>query len=448
MRYIPNTEENIQRMLEEIGVDNIGDLFKTVPGKYLLDKELNLPSPLSELELMKHMKELNEKNASAADFNFFLGGGVYNHFIPSVMKYIVSRPEFYTSYTPYQPEVSQGTLQAMFEFQTLMCGLLGMDASNASLYDGASAAAESVLMALRINKQDRIAVSSTIHPDYRRVIRTYCDNGNTEIVDIPFDERGMTDLEKLKEALQKGLSCAVLQSPNFFGIVEDLREYEKLIHESNALLIVAFSEPIAFGLLRPPGDFEADICCGEGQSLGILPGFGGPHLGILTAKEAYVRNIPGRIVGRTRDEDGRDAYVLTLTAREQHIRREKARSNVCTNQGLCALMATVYLEGLGKSGIKKLAHINHKRAEYAKGKLREIGWIDLRFSSPTFNEFVLKLKHKPEEVLEKLLDRKIVAGLSLGRFYDDLKDSLLVSFTEMNTKEDIDNFTACLNELY
>jgi glycine dehydrogenase subunit 1 len=267
-------------------------------------------------------------------------------------------------------------------------------------------------------------------------------------VDIPFDSRGMSDIERLKDALSEDIACVVLQSPNFFGIVEDLREYEKLIHESNALLIAVFSEPIAFGVLKPPGAFEADICCGEGQSLGISPGFGGPHLGILTAKETYVRNIPGRIVGRTLDEDGKDAYVLTLTAREQHIRREKARSNVCTNQGLCALMATVYLAGLGKSGIQKLAHINHKRAEYAKGKLREIGWIDLKFSSPTFNEFVLKLEHKPEEVLERLLDRKIVAGLPLGRFYDELKDSLLVSVTEMNTKEDIDKFADCLKELF
>jgi glycine dehydrogenase subunit 1 len=447
MRYIPNTEKDIRNMLQEIGADEIGELFKVVPEEYLLDKALKLPSPLCEVDLLKHMKELSDKNASMTDFSFFLGGGAYNHFIPAAVKHLASRSEFYTSYTPYQPEISQGTLQAMFEFQTLMCGLLGMEVSNASLYDGASAAAEAVLMALRIRKGNRVVVSSTVHPDYRRVIRTYCDNGNDEIVEIPFDERGTTDVNALKQALSNNISCVVMQSPNFFGIVEDLSEYERLIHESNALLITTFTEPIAYGILKPPGEFDTDICCGEGQSLGIAPGFGGPHLGILNSKEAYVRNMPGRIVGKTTDQNGEGAFVLTLTAREQHIRREKARSNVCTNQGLCALTATVYLSGLGKSGIRKLSHINHKRAEYAKSRLLKKGQIDLKFGSPTFNEFVVKLEKDPEELLEKLLEEKIVAGLPLGRFYDDLNDSLLVTFTEMNSREDIDKFADHLHEL-
>lgn len=448
MRYIPNTDNDLIRMLKEIGAGDAADLFSAVPRDLILQEELDLPPSLSEIDLLALMEKLGGQNAHTGSYKSFLGGGAYSHFVPSVVKSIVSRSEFYTSYTPYQPEVSQGTLQAMFEFQTLMCQLLGMDVSNASLYCGASSAAEAVLMALRIKKGSTVVVSEAVHPDYRRVIRTYCRNGTVRIVEVPYDENGGTDVEWLKQRIDEDTAAVVLQSPNFFGVIEDLKRHEKLIHERNALFISVFTEPVAFGLLKPPGELGADICCGEGQSLGIPPGFGGPHLGVLTAKEEFVRNIPGRIVGKTQDGEGRGAYVLTLTAREQHIRREKARSNVCTNEGLCALMATVYLEGLGKSGIKELALTNQRRAGYAKKKLCEINWVKPGFEGQVFNEFVLRLDRDPEEVAERLLDKKIIAGIPLGRWYPDLEDCLLVTVTELISREDIDALAEAMKALY
>lgn len=447
MRYIPNTDADIKRMLKEIGVRDISELFGAVPNKFLLDKDLDLPSALSEIDLRTVMERLGEKNAYAGSYKSFLGGGAYNHFIPAVVRSIVSRSEFYTSYTPYQPEVSQGTLQAMFEFQTLMCELFGMDVSNASMYCGASSAAEAVLMALRIKKGGTVIVSETVHPEYRRVIETYCGKGTAAIVEVPYDPNGATDRDRLKEMLDDDTAAVVIQSPNFFGIIEDLEELVKLVHEKVALFISLFTEPVSFGLLKPPGELGADICCGEGQSLGIPVGFGGPHLGILTVKEKFLRNLPGRIVGRTHDDRGRDAYVLTLTAREQHIRREKAKSNVCTNEGLCALMATVYLEGLGKTGIRKLAGTNHSRAEYAKKKLLEVEYADLGFGGPSFNEFVLRLGRDPNEVVNRLLEKKIIAGIPLGSRYPALKDCLLVTVTELLTREDIDALSDAMKDL-
>lgn len=447
MRYIPNTDNDLETMLKEIGVRDVAELFSAVPRDLKLQGELGLPPSLSEIDLLALMEKLGGQNAHAGSYKSFLGGGAYSHFIPSVVKSIVSRSEFYTSYTPYQPEVSQGTLQAMFEFQTLMCQLLGMDVSNASLYCGASSAAEAVLMALRIKKGGKVVVSKAVHPDYRTVIKTYCDNGAARIVEVPYDVNGTTDTDRLKELIDDDTAAVVIQSPNFFGIIEDLEQQEKLIHERNALFISVFTEPVAFGLLKPPGELGADICCGEGQSLGIPPGFGGPHLGVLTAKEEFVRNIPGRIVGKTQDGDGRDAYVLTLTAREQHIRREKARSNVCTNEGLCALMAAVYLEGIGKSGIQKLALTNQMRAGYAKKKLCEINWVKPGFEGQVFNEFVLRLDRDPEEVVTRLLDKKIIAGIPLGRWYPDLEDCLLVTVTELISGDDIDTFSEAMKGL-
>lgn len=448
MRYIPNTDADIDVMLKKIGVRDVADLFRAVPAEYILKDDLALPPSLSEQDLLSHMYDLGGENAHAGNYKCFLGGGVYSHFIPSVVPRIVSRSEFYTAYTPYQPEVSQGTLQAMFEFQTLMCELLGMDVSNASLYCGASSTAEAVLMALRAKKGGTVIVSEAVHPEYRQVIKTYCGNGAASIVEVPFDESGATDTDRLGALMNGEIAAVVVQSPNFFGVVEDLEQYEKAVHEKNALLICAFTEPVSFGILRPPGEYGADICCGEGQSFGIPQGFGGPHLGILTAKETLLRNVPGRIVGRAKDEDGRDSYVLTLTAREQHIRREKAKSNVCTNQGLCALIATVYLEGLGKSGIRELGLTNHRRAEYAKEKLGGVSWIERRFDGPTFNEFVLKLGRDPNEVVSRLLEKKMIAGIPLGNFYPGLEDCLLVTVTELVSPEDIDALAEALKGLY
>ncbi len=438
MRYIPNTDTDIQDMLSDINVKNVEELFEIVPREFLLREDLNLPHALSEYELLSHMMRLSEENANAQDYRFFIGGGVYHHFIPSVVRHLVSRSEFYTSYTPYQPEISQGTLQAMFEFQTLISMLLGMEVSNASLYDGATSVAEAALMAVRLKKKTKIVVAKSVHPDYRKVMETYCSGNENEIIEIPYDENGMTDMKQFESAVAGGVSCAVLQSPNFFGIIEDLGKYGKIIHEKDALFIAAFSEPLAFGVLKPPGDFGADMCCGEGQSLGIPMGFGGPYLGILTAKKQYVRNMPGRIVGLTEDQNGRQAYVLTLSAREQHIRREKAKSNVCTNQGLCALMAAVYLSGLGKTGIRRVSGICHARAEYAKEKIARLGAVKLKFFSPTFNEFVIKVDADSETLEKRLIEKKIIAGIQMEKFYPELRNCILLTFTETNTAEDID----------
>jgi len=437
MRYIPNTKKDIDDMLKDIGFNTIEDLFKHIPAELRLKKNLNLPDPVSELDLIRHMKMLSQKNANVCDYKSFLGGGIYHHFIPSVLDHLISRSEFYTAYTPYQPEISQGTLQAMFEYQTFMAMITGMDFSNASLYDGASSVAEAVLMAKRINKKNRVVISKTVHPEYRRVIKTYTKD-RLEIVEIPYNDNGSTDYETLFKEIDSDVSCVVIQSPNFFGIIEDLDSYEKIIHKDDALFITIFTEPISFGILKPPGDFNADIVCGEGQSFGMPPGFGGPYLGIMTTKGKFVRNMPGRIVGKTVDKDGKEAFVLTLTAREQHIRRERSASNICTNEGLCALSATVYLASLGKNGIRKISEINHRRSEYAKKKLVKINGVKLKFNAHTFNEFVLQTEKDPSEIVEILSKNKIIAGLPLKGFYKDLSDCLLITVTEMNSKKDID----------
>ncbi len=447
MRYIPNTEEDIRDMLKEIGVQTVEELFKHIPNDLLLKDKLKIPEPLSELALLTHMKRMSAENANVCEYRSFLGGGIYYHFIPSFLTHLISRSEFYTSYTPYQPEISQGTLQAVFEYQTLMCMLLGMDVSNASLYDGATSTAEAVLMATRITRKNKIVISETVHPEYRSVIKTYSENGARQIIEIPFNEMGTTNNDLLLKALDSEVACVVIQSPNFFGIIEDLHMYEKIVHNENILFIVTFTEPISFGILRPPGDFDSDIVCGEGQSLGIAPGFGGPLLGILTSRERFLRNMPGRIVGKTVDKNGDRAFVLTLSAREQHIRREKARSNICTNEGLCALIATIFLAGLGKDGIKRLSLINHSRAEYAKRRLLEIDGINLKFQQATFNEFVLRLDNDPDEIVKALAYKKIIAGLPLKQFYKELSDCLLITVTEMNSSEDIDHLCSCLKEI-
>jgi glycine dehydrogenase subunit 1 len=447
VRYIPNTQQNIDSMLKEIGVKTVDELFCNIPDDLLFKGRLKLPEPLTELELLKHMEGLSRKNANAAEYTSFLGGGIYHHFIPSVVKNLTSRSEFYTSYTPYQPEISQGTLQAMFEFQTFICLLTGMDVSNASMYDGATSTAEAVLMALRIRKKSTVLVSRALHPEYVQVIKTYCNDGTTRIVEVPLDERGRTDKKAVKEEIDDDTACLVLQSPNFFGVIEDLESFEKIVHPNNVLLLSAFTEPIAFGMLKPPGDYNADVVCGEGQSLGVPQGFGGPALGILTAKKEYIRNMPGRIVGKGVDGNGNRAFVLTLSAREQHIRREKATSNICTNEGLCALTATIFLCCLGKRGLRNLSLLNHKRAEYAKKKLIELPGVDLKFMSPTFNEFVVRTEKDPDEIVRGLSKRKILAGIPLGRFFKEFQDCMLVTVTEMNSREDIDILTECLGGL-
>src|SRR4030043_1333778 len=433
-RYIPHTEEDIQTMLEFAGAKKVEDLFEMIPKEYRLSKPLNLPEPLSEPDLLRHLQGLQ----SATDSSF-LGAGAYHHFIPSVVPALISRSEFYTAYTPYQPEISQGTLQAIFEYQTLMCQLTGMEVSNASMYDGASGLAEAVLMAHRITRRKKVLLSEAIHPEYRKVIQTYIDHDQQEMDLIPFKkDEGRTDEKVLFDHLKEDVSAVVIQNPNFFGVVEDLYPIGKKIHDFDGLIIVGFSEAVAYGVLQPPGAMGADIVAGEGQSLGIPVSYGGPYLGIFTTQEKFVRNMPGRLVGETLDLEEKRGFVLTLATREQHIRRERATSNICTNEGLCALMATVFLSCLGKEGLKELAMMNLSKTEYVKKAVSRIRGCKLNFTGPTFKEFVLQIEKAPEEVLEKLKKEEILGGLPLTRFYPELDHHLLVTVTEMNGKEEID----------
>ena len=439
-RYIPHTEEDCREMLETVGVKEIGDLLQMIPEKYRLSKLLNLPDPLSEPDLIRRIQGLQ-----SPIFSSFIGAGAYHHFIPAVVSALISRSEFYTAYTPYQPEISQGTLQAIFEYQTLMCQLTGMEVSNASLYDGASGLAEAVLMAQRITKRRRVLLSQAIHPEYRRVIQTYIDPDQQELVLIPYNkEEGRTDQRALFDLLEEEVSAVVIQSPNFFGVIEDLHPVAERVHGTGGLLIVGFSEAIAYGILKSPGEMGADIVAGEGQSLGIPVSYGGPYLGIFATREKFVRGMPGRLVGETVDLEGKRGFVLTLATREQHIRREKATSNICTNEGLCALMATVFLSCLGKEGLRELATMNLSKTEYAKKAVSRISGCHPVFSSPTFNEFVLRIDGDPEKVLERLRRERIVGGLPLGKFYPELRHHLLITATEMNTKEEIDRWAEAL----
>jgi glycine dehydrogenase subunit 1 len=377
----------------------------------------------------------------------FLGAGAYHHFIPAVVSHLVSRSEFSTAYTPYQAEVSQGTLQAIFEYQTLMCQLTGMEVSNASMYDGASSLAEAVLMAHRITKRKKVLLSQAVHPEYRRVIQTYIDPDQQEIIGVPYQkEEGRTDEKILFDLLKEDVSAVVIQSPNFFGVIEDLQPIGEKIHGCGGLMIVGFSESVAYGILQPPGAMGADIVAGEGQSLGIPVSYGGPYLGIFATLETFVRNMPGRLVGETIDLEGKRGFVLTLATREQHIRRERATSNICTNEGLCALMATVFLSCLGKEGLKELAMMNLSKAEYAKKVVSRIRGCKLNFTGPTFNEFVLRIEKEPEEVLEKLKKETILGGLPLEKFFSELDHHLLVTVTEMNRKEEIDRWGEALEK--
>jgi glycine dehydrogenase subunit 1 len=441
-RYIPHTEEDIQKMLETVGVKELEDLFESIHKGYRLSEPLNLPDPLSEPDLLRYFQRLQSPIYSS-----FLGAGAYSHFIPSVVSALTSRSEFYTTYTPYQPEISQGSLQAVFEYQTLICQLTGMEVSNASMYDGASSMAEAVLMAERIAKRKRVLLSEAVHPEYRRVIQTYIDPDQQEIILIPYmKEEGRTDEQALFDLLDGEVSIVVVQCPNFFGVIEDLPAIVEKVHENGSLMIVGFSEAIAYGILKPPGAMGADIVAGEGQSLGIPLSFGGPYLGIFTSRERFVRMMPGRLVGETVDLDGKRGFVLTLATREQHIRRERATSNICTNEGLCALMATIFLSCLGKEGLRDLAMMNLSKKEYAKKVAAQIPDCKLTFSSPTFNEFVLRVGEKPEKVLEKMKEKKILGGLSLAKFYPELHYDLLITVTEMNTKEEIDHWAEALEK--
>ena len=435
MQYLPHTAEDIAEMLQAVGVEHLDDLFRTVPEDCRLKEGLDLPEPLTEWELDEHMAALSGEMAISPEYRVFMGAGSYEHFIPASVSYLLSRSEFVTSYTPYQPEMSQGTLQAIYEYQTLAARLLGMEVATASHYDGATALAESLLMAVRVTGRAKVAISRLIHPLYRRVVKTYFEPTGYEILELPYSNTGLTDLSVLDE--MEGLAAVAIQSPNFFGCIEDLKSAGEKAHDKDALFVASFTEALAYGLLKNPGSLGADIVCGEGQSLGIPRSFGGPALGMLASNKKFMRKLPGRLVGQTKDLDGKRGFVLTLATREQHIRREKATSNICTNNSLCALAAAMYMASIGGSGIKELARLNHDKAEYLKTKLKKEG-LAISFDSPTFNEFVVEFPPGFEAKYGSLLQKKIVPGLSLAPYYPELPNHYLLCVTETRSKEEMD----------
>lgn len=436
MRYLPHTPEDVSAMLEAVAAADLEELFSVIPSDCRRSRPMNLPEPLTEWELVDHVAHLAaDCRGPAAGLKSYLGAGSYEHFIPQVVTSLAARSEFLTSYTPYQPEVSQGTLQAIYEFQTLVCRLLGMEVANASVYDGASALAEAVLMAVRVTRRRRVALSRLIHPLYRRVVRTYLGPSDVELIELPYRQDGRTDLSGLEKI--EGLAAVALQSPNFFGCIEELESAAALAHEREALLVASFPEPIAFGLLRSPGSQGADIACGEGQSLGIPQSFGGPGLGLFATRMKYVRSMPGRLVGRAEDSQGRRGFVLTLATREQHIRRERATSNICTNHNLCALAASIYLASVGGPGLRDLARLNRDKAEYLKRALVARGF-HVPFSAATFNEFVVETPEGFDRTYERLVAKGIVPGLKLGPWYPELSRCLLLCATETKSRQDLD----------
>lgn len=436
MRYLPHTEADIRTMFDAIGVKDFEELFKTVPESCRYDKKMDLPDPKTEWSLDKYMAEICSMMKVTHNDTVLIGAGRYQHHIPSTIPSIMNRSELITAYTPYQPEMAQGTLQGLFEYQTLTARLLGVDVANASMYDGASALAEALLMGLRVaKKKKRVAVSAAIHPHYREVVATYFKPTEFEVVELPFLENGRTDLSTLNA--DDKLAAVALQSPNFFGVVEDMEAAADAIHDAGALYVACFSEPLAFGLLKNPGSCGADIVCGEGQSFGIPKSFGGPGLGMFGCRDKFVRNMPGRLVGETKDLDGKRGFVLTLSTREQHIRREKATSNICSNQGICTLTATMYMASLGGTGLRKLSRLNYDKSEFLKQEFKEAG-AKICFSSPTFNEFVVEFKDDFSPIQKLLMDQGIVAGLDLARFYPGFKNRYLFCVTETATREVLD----------
>ena len=434
MRYLPNSDSDRAAMLKATGRSSVEEFFDRIPEELRFEGPLNLPGPLSEPEILEYFREASRR--SAREYVSLLGAGAYTHYVPVAVNALLSRSEFFTAYTPYQAEIAQGTLQAMFEFQTLMTQLTGMEVGNASLYDGSTATTEAVLMALRVTRRNRVLVARTVHPEYFQVLRTFVRQQGTEIQQIPYEDSGQLDLARLESALDTGTAAVVVQSPNFFGTLERTAQIAEVAHRSGALLIVTIAEPLSLAVVKPPA--EADIVCGEAQSFGVRVAFGGPYVGFLTAKEKFLRQMPGRLVGQTVDKEGRRGFVLTLATREQHIRREKATSNICTNQSLCALAATIYLSLLGKNGLKRLAELNLAKAHYAARQLESIPGVITPFRAPHFNEFVVRAPCDADELLADLQKEKIIGGLNLERFYPELRNHLLVCVTETVSREAID----------
>jgi glycine dehydrogenase subunit 1 len=446
MRYLPHTEEQINQMLSVIGKSKIEDLFDTIPSELRLKNDLDITKAKSEIELRDFFTDLAKENQSSSQAISFLGGGAYHHYVPSIISQLILRGEFLTTYTPYQPEVSQGTLQALFEYQTMMCELTGMDVANGSNYDLSTACAEALLMSERINKKKKALISKSLNPQYKRLLHTYLDPFDFELVEINHQLDGSIDLEDLHTKLDDTVGSVLIQSPNYFGVIEDIKKIGNDLEDHPALFITANSEALSSVILETPKNAKADIALMEAQSFGVGLNFGGPYLGVFATLDKYIRQMPGRVVGETIDQDGNEGYVLTFATREQHIRREKATSNICTNQGLCTLMATIYLSLLGKVGLKELAKINLSRAEYTKEKLTKLNGVELVFKGVSFNEFVIKIP-QAKEVLEKLAKENIFLGISLEDDFKELKDGILVCVTEMNSKENIDELVNKLSQV-
>jgi len=436
MPYLPNTEADVEAMLRKIGVKSFEELVADIPPEIRASAAIELPGALSEMEVAEAVTRLSQTNRPASDLISFLGGGVYDHYIPAAVDHILLRSEFYTAYTPYQAEVSQGTLQVIYEFQSLIAALTGLDVANASMYDGATALTEAGLLASSHTRRKRILVSSLVNPQYRQVLKTYAVGLGIEVVEIGRSQ-GQSDLDDLKSKIDGNTAALLVQHPNFLGCLEPVEEMAGLAHGAGALLVVSV-DPISLALLRAPGDYGADIATGEGQPLGMPPSCGGPYLGLFAAKQQFLRSMPGRIVGLTNDVQGREGLVLTMQAREQHIRREKATSNICSNEALCALAATVYLSLLGRSGLKKVAELCLQKAHYLADK------VGTAFPAPFFREFAVRVRERPEAMLSRMRQAGILGGIPLGKYYPELDDCLLVAVTEKRTREHLDRLAEFL----
>jgi glycine dehydrogenase subunit 1 len=447
VRYIPSSFAERKKLLQALGIESVDRLFDSIPERYRLKQPLNLPPPQPEADLVQRMRDLSRKNLDPDEAAIFLGAGAYRHFIPAVVDHLISRAEFYSSYTPYQPEFSQGTLQSIFEFQTMICQLTGLDVANASLYDGASALAEGILLAHRAKRRSRALLAGAIHPDYLRVVRTMVSTLGIEVDTVGPGEEGTADAGRVASALGPQTAALVIQQPNFLGRLEDVATLAEAARRAGALCIVTVNEPLSLGILKAPGDCGADVVLGEAQSFGVPLSFGGPFLGFMAVRMEWVRELPGRLVGQARDGQGRIGYVLTLATREQHIRRERATSNICTNEGLCMLAATIFMATLGKEGLRDLALQNRARAEYAKSILSEIPGCRIPYPGAGFNEFVVELPRDAAEVHGRLLERGIVAGLPLTRYDAGRRKELLLCVTETNSRAQIDRLADELREV-
>lgn len=445
MTYIPNTDADRQAMMEAIGIGSVEELLTVIPTGVRLDGALDLPPALSELELHDTMGEMAARNGSADRMASFVGGGMYDHFVPSAIGHLAGRSEFLTSYTPYQPEVSQGTLQGIYEFQTMICELTGLDVANASMYDGASATAEAAMLARSSTRRDRVILAGSVHPHYIDTVRTYAHGPGISVETLPCPN-GALNPDLLASALTDDTACVIVQHPNFFGCLESMSDLERVVHGAGALLVMAV-DPISLGIIESPGAYGADIAVGEGQSMGNQVSYGGPALGFFAARDRFVRRMPGRIAGQTVDQENRRGFVLTLQAREQHIRRDKATSNICTSQQLNALMATIYLSLIGKEGLKQVAELCLHKSHYAAARIADLPGFELAFDRPFFKEFVVRTPAAPGEIVTRLADDGLLAGVDLGRFPSlEIEDGLLIAVTERRTRAQIDRLVEALGK--